>query len=98
MVCMTEDRLQSAVARAVRAQALLNDDLLTEAFDTVTRAYLDKWMGTDIKDQDQRERLWHAIKVAGKVKKHLHSVVSNGALAQREIDDLAGRRKFAGLI
>jgi hypothetical protein len=93
-----DDKLHTATVRAARAQALLNDELLTEAFDTITRSYLDAWSTTEIKDQDKRERLWHAVQVAGKVKRHLRQVIDGGKLAQREIDDLVGRKKFAGLI
>jgi hypothetical protein len=95
---VTDDRLADATARAARAQALLNDEMLTEAFDTVTRSYLDAWAATKITDQDKRERLYHAVKVAAEVKRHLRHVVDGGKLAQREIEDLAGRKRFAGLI
>jgi hypothetical protein len=96
---MTDDKLALATARAARAKALLEDELIIEAFDTITRSYLDAWHSTGLDEQDKRERLWQAVRVTGEVKKHLKTVVSDGKLAQREIDDLArGRPKRFGLV
>ena len=96
---MIDDKLALATARAARAQALIDDPLIIEAFDTITRAYLDAWNATTIDEQDKRERLWRAVKITGEVKKHLKTVISDGKLAQREIEDLArGRPKRFGLV
>jgi predicted metal-dependent hydrolase len=50
------------------------------------------------RDTDARERLWQAVNILGKVKDHLAKIVRDGKLAQREIDQLAQRRKRFGIV
>ena len=39
-----------------------------------------------------------AVQVVAKVRDHLVSVANGGKLAQREINDLAERRKYLGIV
>lgn len=84
-----EIALQRDISRAARAEALLRDDLLTEAFDGLEAVYFDAWKASPPRDTEGRERLWQAAQIAGKVREHLKSIASHGKLAQRELDDLA---------
>lgn len=98
---MSEEKLHKDAARAAQAQHLLNDDILTEAFSTLEAAYIERWRETHIDDDKGREKLFVAVNVIGKVKDHLTSVVSNGALARAELDNLAKeaeRKKLFGII
>lgn len=97
---MTDDKLNEAISRGARAERLLSDDLLQEAFDILERDYIRGWRDTGARDTDARERLWQALHVLAKVRAHLATVVSNGKLAQRELDDLVqdGRKRFFGVI
>lgn len=95
---MTDEiKLAQATTRASRAQSLLNDELLKEAFDLLDAAYVKKWRETDARDDDARHKLWQAVNVLGKVRDHLSSVMTNGKVAQYEIDALAERRKRFGV-
>ena len=92
---MTDElALNKAAERGARAQRLLEDDLLKEAFETLDRDYTKAWRETAARDTDARERLWQAVQVVAKVRDHLVSVVNGGKLAQREMNELAGRRRF----
>jgi predicted metal-dependent hydrolase len=93
-----ELRLNADIARRARAQALLENELLQEAFARLEDRYLAEWRVTQFRDTDARERLWQAVNVLGKVKDHLGKIVSDGKLAQREIDQLAQRRKRFGIV
>jgi hypothetical protein len=98
---VSEDKLRNATIRASRAKALLDDDMLQEAFDSLDAAYVKAWRDSDPRDDDGRQRLWQAIQVLGKVRGHLVSVVNNGKLAQAEIDQLVAdetRKKRFGII
>ncbi|WP_225712219.1 hypothetical protein [Bradyrhizobium semiaridum] len=77
-----EDTLEGAKAKGVRAEVLLEDELLTEAFGTLEQGYVSAWRATTIDDVAAREKLFLAINIVGKVRDHLRSVVSNGKLAQ----------------
>jgi len=78
--------LDKDIARGKRAEILLQDELLTEAFDTLRAEYIKAWETTGATHTDARERLWQALQIIGKVKTHLHSAVSNGKLAHFELN------------
>jgi hypothetical protein len=82
------DKLQAAVSRAARAQALLENELLRDAFEKLEDDYVAAWKTWPAADRDGRERLWQAVNVLGKVRDHLARVLADGKLAQRELTDL----------
>jgi hypothetical protein len=85
--------------RAARAEALLRDELLQEAFAALEKRYTDEWRVTQVRDTDARERLWQAVNIVGKVRDHLTMQVASGKLAQRQLDDLAANKpKRFGII
>ena len=96
-----ESRLDQAAARAVRAQELLDSELLIEAFIGLEDSYTAAWRATAIDDVGGREKLFLAINIVGKVRDHLAAIVANGKLAQAELKELAQvaeRRKRFGIV
>jgi hypothetical protein len=96
-----ENRLDQAAAKAARAQELLDNELLSEAFSELEDSYATAWRATTIEDVAVREKLFLAINVVGKVRDHLAAIVTNGKLAQAELKELAQlaeRRKRFGII
>jgi hypothetical protein len=93
-----ETKLSADLARRARAEALMADALLQEAFVRLEERYLDEWRVSQFRDTDARERLWQAVNILRKVKDHLAKIVADGRLAQREIDQLAEKRKRFGII
>jgi hypothetical protein len=87
-----EDKLQSRIARAGQAESLLRNGLLNEAFAKLEADYITAWKGWQASDTDGRERLWMAVNVLGKIKEHLTRVISDGRLAQAELDDLISKK------
>lgn len=95
-----ESKLHEISSKAVRAQSLLDNDLLTEAFKGLEDNYTAAWRATTIDDVGAREKLFLAINIVGKVRDHLTSIVTNGKLAQAELKELAltaERRKRFGI-
>ena len=84
-----ESRLHEAAAKALRAQELLDHELLAEAFESLEKGYIAAWRLTTIDETAGREKLFLAINILGKVRDHLASVVSNGRLAEAELRELA---------
>ena len=78
------------IARARRAEILLADPLLIEAFDGLKAEYMRRWEECESRDQDKRERLWWAVRVVNEVRNNLDSIVNNGKLAKAEVDATAG--------
>ena len=73
-----ENKLEHAVAKAARAQDLLENELLTEAFTGLEDSYTTAWRASGIEDMGAREKLFLAINVVGKVRDHLTAIVTNG--------------------
>lgn len=95
------DDLHTDASRGARAERLLSDELLQEAFSELTEAYTEAWRDTNYKDTDGRERLWQALQIVRKVKSHLEAVVNSGKVAQRELDEiqrLGERKKLFGVV
>ena len=96
-----ESRLDRAVTKAVRAQELLDNELLTETFKTLEENYASAWRSTVIDDVAGREKLFLAINIVGKVHDHLNAVIANGKLAQadlKELAQIAERRRRFGIL
>jgi hypothetical protein len=96
-----EIALTRATERASRAQQLLDDELIKEAFASLERAYIERWRATGIEDVTGREKLFLAINVVGKVRDHLTAAVADGKVAAAELNNLAEeakrKRRFSGL-
>jgi hypothetical protein len=88
---MSEDKLQAAISRGARAQALLENQLLQDAFEKLEDDYIAAWKTWPAADAAGRERLWQAVNVLGKVRDHLARIVADGKLAQRELNDLVDK-------
>ena len=96
-----EIALTKAAAKAARAENLLGNDLLAEAFKGLEDAYTAAWRATTIDDVSGREKLFLAINIVGKVRDHLTGIVNNGKLAQVELKALAEtaeRKKRFGVL
>lgn len=93
-----EASLNETAARGVRAEGLLDNELLAGAFTALEASYISAWRATAIDDSAGREKLFLAINIVGKVRDHLASIVANGKLAQAELKELAQtaerRRRF----
>lgn len=90
---MSDDKLHDALIRASQARDLLSNELLSEAFDELEKAYVNFWRTTKVDDDKGREKLFIAVNVVGKVKAHLQNVLSDGSIAKRELDELIARPK-----
>jgi hypothetical protein len=96
-----ENRLDQAAAKALRAQELLESDVLSEAFSGLEDTYTAAWRATTIDDVGGREKLFLAINIVGKVRDHLTAIVADGKLAQAQLKELAQvaeRRKRFGIV
>lgn len=83
-----EDALRKDVNKADRARALLEDPVLTEAFDKLRLQYLQAIEDSAPTDSDQREKLFIAMRTLPAVKKHLESMLFNGSVAARQLANL----------
>jgi hypothetical protein len=80
-----DDKTERAIARGARAEALLGNELLAEAFATLDAEYVKAWRTAPVRDTEMREKLWVAVNIVGKVKDHLARVIADGRLAQADL-------------
>lgn len=96
-----EAKLHKEASRGARAQALIENELLSEALTKLEDEYSAALFTTKPHDQIAREKLYLAVNVTRKVRDHLISVINNGKLAQKQLNDLAAeseRKKLLGII
>lgn len=94
-----EDELSQAASRAARAQALLGNELLAQAYEQLEADVIAEWIAAP--DVVSREAAWRMIHTNRKHKAYLESVVGNGKLAASDLKRLAEtteRKKRFGLI
>jgi len=94
-------KLHKALSRGDRAAALLKNELLTEAFDTLKQNYLDQLMATDVTQSGIRDKCYMAARIVDVVRDHLAKVISDGKMAKSQLNDLtkeAERKKLLGII
>ena len=68
--------------RLQRAQALVNDELLTEAFETLRTELLDRWQNSASNEVEARESIWLGLQLLARVRRHIHSIIETGEMAK----------------
>lgn len=84
-----ESKLGRDAARGSRAESLIKDEILKEAFATLEKNYVEAWRSTGIDDTAGREKLFLAVNIIGKVQAHLVTVLNDGKLASAELAKIA---------
>ena len=91
-------KLARQIERRARAEVVLRDELLAEAFSALEAAYSQGWKTSKPAETAARERLWQAAQILAVVRGHLALAIENGKVAQAQIDDVAragGRKLYA---
>lgn len=84
----TELELRRTLAAAERARALIEDPLLSAAFERLEAKVMMGWRATQPTDTAGREALWHHLQVLGEVRHELTRALEDGAMAQAALDTL----------
>jgi hypothetical protein len=82
---MEEMALRKAAERGPRAKALLDNDLLKEAFEKIEQTLMDDWRNTSSEDNQRREDAWRTFKLLQNLRGHLGRIVTNGDAAAKEL-------------
>ena len=78
---------EKELERAARAKALIENELLKEAFTLMRENLIASWETSKAMDQDAREKAWQMMKVVNEVERHLHNVLQTGMVAEKMIED-----------
>jgi hypothetical protein len=91
---MNEGKAREAVARADKAEALLRNELLTEAFDYLEQQFIQAWRSSGIGEAEDRERIYQLSQNLEALKGYFQTVISDGKMAQSQIDEVKRRSTF----
>ena len=68
--------------RERRAQSLINDPLLNEAFDVLKEDLMNRWNHSGSTDLEARESIWLAMRLPDRIHGHINSIVETGHMAK----------------
>ena len=68
--------------RLRRAEALVNDELLNEAFETLRTELMDRWENSASTEVEARESIWLGLQLLARVRRHIHSIIETGEMAK----------------
>ena len=88
---MDELKARAKQARAEKAEALLRNELFVEAFEYLDGQFTEAWKSSDIKDADNRERVYYLSQSLTALRGYFQSVVEDGKLAEAQLDDFRRR-------
>ena len=91
---MNEGKAMDAVLRAEKAEALLRNELLTEAFDYLEQQFIQAWRSSGIGEAEDRERIYQLSQNLEALKGYFQTVISDGKMAQSQIDEVKRRSTF----
>ena len=80
------DKLETQLRQAKRAEVLLNDPLLKQAFEDLLETYRQEIFNTNFADDDKRRSLWMAFNMLEKIRGHLQTIMESGKLAQKDLE------------
>ena len=66
--------------RERRAQSLLEDPLLKEAFDILKEDLMGRWSQSGSTDLEARESIWLAMRLLDRIHGHLTSIIETGQM------------------
>lgn len=85
------DKAEFEIARGERANQLLSDPLLSEAFEIVEQELVNQWQNSPARDAEGREKLFLTLKCLHRAKAHLTSVLETGVMAKATLAQRAGQ-------
>ena len=83
---MEDGKRRAEQDRGAKAEALLRNPMLQEAFDTLEQKYIDAWRNSPVTAEADREKLFQMYQNLIAVRGHLQEVVNTGNLAKTEIE------------
>ncbi len=73
-----------AIERAVRARAILEDELVAQAFAAIERRAHDGWAHSRPEDRELRERAYRELRALQAFKAEFEKLIRDGRLAEAE--------------
>lgn len=94
---MTPDELREQVERAIRAQAILDDTLVKEAFDTLRQTLIDTWLTAPTSARELQSDCHKMMRLLGNFRQFFVDVLNSGDIAKEQLRQLAEEAEFERL-
>lgn len=91
---VNEGKAREKMARAEKAEALLRNEILTDAFAYLEEEFTQAWKKSPVEDTANRERLYMFCQNLEALKGYINRVVEDGKLAKASLNELQNRVKF----
>lgn len=79
--------VDDAIRRASQADKLLNDPILTEAFEKLRETYTQAWLDSGYEDVERREKSFRMVHAVNALESQLVEIVNNGKLQSSRVRD-----------
>ena len=79
---MNEAQSRKDLDKATKAEALLNNPLMRDAFETLEKEFVSAWKESSIDDQQAREHIYPLLQALEALKGHFVKVLEDGKLAK----------------
>jgi len=89
---MSEERLISQTERGRKAEILIKDELLVEAFGELKKEFISAWQETKLGQTEERERLYNLCQSLDALKQYLENIVQNGRFADNQLNEIRGKK------
>ena len=75
---------EKRISKGNAAEKLLNDPIISEAFEKLEAKYNSAWVSSSLEDNHKRETLYLSIRALGELRLELESMINSGKIAQQE--------------
>ena len=91
---MNEGKIREKIDRGTKAEVLLRNELLREAFDYLESEFISAWKQSSVQDTQARERLYLLCQNLSALQDYIKNVVEDGKLAKATLQVLKTNKKF----
>ncbi len=87
------DDTDQLLKESKHAKELIDDEVLSKAFDELESLYLGTWKSSDLKDSEGREILFQLIWATAQVRNHLTVILERGELQKLQLEKMIKRKR-----
>lgn len=85
--------LEQEVARGHEAERIMRSPVWEDSWKVFDDRLVSAWSQSKPEDADNRERIWVALQISRKIRKHIESIMKTGHMAQKQVEELNERAK-----